>query len=78
MAFPSVWERLEPLYAPFIDSFSELGAYIQDTWPHTDLEYPPNLNQTLRFFIQAMMSRARGAFMLLQAGSYWESEIVLR
>jgi hypothetical protein len=71
-------ERLEGLYQPFIQSFSDLGAFIQQTWPTAESVYPPNLNQTLRFFVQTMISRARAVFLLLQAGSFWESEIVLR
>lgn len=71
-------ERLESLYQPFIESFSDLNAFIQQNWPITESEYPPNLNQTLRFFVQTMISRARATFLLLQAGSFWESEIVLR
>ncbi|WP_136692668.1 hypothetical protein [Alteraurantiacibacter aquimixticola] len=55
-----------------------MDTYIEEVWPKTDAEYPPNLNQTLRFFVGAMQSRARASFLLLQANSYWESEIVLR
>lgn len=73
-----VSERLEPLFGPFIQSFSDLHDFIEKNWPDTEPEFPPNLNQTLRFFVQAMISRARAVFVLLQAGSYWESEIVLR
>lgn len=73
-----VSERLESLYGPFVAAFSDLNTFVQLKWPETDPEFPPNLNQTLRFFVRTMMSRARAAFMLLQAGSYWESEIVLR
>ncbi|MBA4163644.1 MAG: hypothetical protein C0510_03275 [Erythrobacter sp.] len=66
------------MYGPFIKAFADLNHFVDSNWPVTDAEFPPNLNQTLRFFIRAMHSRARAAFMLLQAGSYWESEIVLR
>lgn len=71
-------QRLVPLFEPFIRSFADLNAFVEKTWPEIEIEYPPNLSQTLRFFIRTMFSRARATFMLLQAGSYWESEIVLR
>ena len=72
------FDRLEPIFGSFIESFAELSTFIEITWPKTEADYPPNINQTLRFFIGAMISRARAAFMLLQAGSCWESEIILR
>ena len=71
-------QRLEPLFEPFVRSFADLNAYVEKTWPESESDYPPNLNLTLRFFIRTMFSRARAVFMLLQAGSHWESEIVLR
>ncbi len=78
MDIRSVSERLEPIFGPYIQSFADLNAFVSESWPEAETEYPPNLNQTLRFFVHTMMSRARATFMLLQAGSYWESEIVLR
>lgn len=69
---------MEELYGAYIDAFAEMSLHIEQCWLETESEYPPNLNQTLKFFVQTMMSRARASFMLLQSGSYWESEIVLR
>lgn len=41
-------------------------------------EYPPNLNQTLRFFVDTIFTRARAAFALIRNDCSWEAEIVLR
>jgi Family of unknown function (DUF5677) len=73
-----VFDRLEPLHEPFIDSFSKLNAFTEEFWPRIETDFPPNLNHTLRFFVRTIVSRARAVFMLLQTGSHWESEIILR
>lgn len=66
------------VFGAYVVAFGKLREIISDQWVTSELKYPPTLNQTLRFFIDAMLTRSRGAYVLLVNDACWESELVLR
>ena len=75
---PLLSARLRDVLDEYVNTLRGLHKIVSIDWPSVEPEYPPTLNQTLRYFLDVMMMRARAAYVLLLNDAYWDSEIVLR
>lgn len=71
-------ERLGKLFEGFTRAIEELRKEPLSHWSYSERTFPPTVEQTLRFFIDVMLTRARAVYVLLLNECTWEAEIVLR
>lgn len=68
----------DAIFDQFVDCIQSLQMHSDSVWPDIGQTYPPDLSQTLRFFIDTIFARSRATFALIRNGCCWEAEIILR